>query len=139
MKGAFRKVTKDGPPVKEVIKYLLLSSMFLLKRQKLHKCGIFCTDKPQFPLSCFQVDSAVSAPIVDVQSLSLIPMNTRSKRASKKTVVNCNDEQLREIIENNIGPDAKTSKRQIQKAAEKELGGKDHVIVQSDQRNFRHF
>uniref|UniRef100_A0A1I7XL30 Ground-like domain-containing protein n=1 Tax=Heterorhabditis bacteriophora TaxID=37862 RepID=A0A1I7XL30_HETBA len=51
--------------------------------------------------------------------------DSKPKRDEKD---NCNDLKLKEIIVKNIGSDAKTSKRAIQKAAEEILGGTFNVI-----------
>ncbi|KAK6756675.1 hypothetical protein RB195_014855 [Necator americanus] len=75
-----------------------------------------------------EVDSSVSAAVIDVQSpLKYTPPHIRAKRATKDGG-NCNDTKLKELILKNIEKDAQTSKRAIQKEAESEYGGTFNVI-----------
>ncbi|CAL2044868.1 unnamed protein product [Caenorhabditis brenneri] len=60
-------------------------------------------------------------------SLHASPL-TRAKRVKRAETDNCNDEKLRKLIKDNIKKDAKNSKREIQKAANKEFGGHFNVI-----------
>ncbi|CAA98506.2 Ground-like domain-containing protein [Caenorhabditis elegans] len=60
-------------------------------------------------------------------SLHASPM-TRAIRHKRAETENCNDEKLRKLIKENIRRDAKSSKREIQKAANKEFGGHFNVI-----------
>ncbi|ULT89163.1 hypothetical protein L3Y34_007968 [Caenorhabditis briggsae] len=60
-------------------------------------------------------------------SLHATPM-TRGMRVKRAETDNCNDEKLRKLIKDNIKKDAKSSKREIQKAANKEFGGHFNVI-----------
>ncbi|EPB78184.1 ground-like domain protein [Ancylostoma ceylanicum] len=78
-----------------------------------------------------EVDSSVSASVVDVQSpLKYTPPHLRVARASNDDgdSGNCNDPKLKKLIVKNIGKDAQKSKRAIQKAAEAEFGGTFDVI-----------
>ncbi|KAL6743916.1 hypothetical protein Aduo_016901 [Ancylostoma duodenale] len=78
-----------------------------------------------------EVDSSVSASVVDVQSpLKYTPPHLRVTRASDDggDSGNCNDPKLKKLIVKNIGEDAQKSKRAIQKAAESEFGGTFDVI-----------
>lgn len=60
-------------------------------------------------------------------SLHAAPL-TRGVRVKRAETDNCNDEKLRKLIKDNIKKDAKNSKREIQKAANKEFGGHFNVI-----------
>ncbi|KAF1750205.1 hypothetical protein GCK72_016752 [Caenorhabditis remanei] len=53
---------------------------------------------------------------------------TRGSRVKRAETDNCNDEKLRKLIKENIKKDPKSSKREIQKAANKEFGGHFNVI-----------
>uniref|UniRef100_A0A8R1HU80 Ground-like domain-containing protein n=1 Tax=Caenorhabditis japonica TaxID=281687 RepID=A0A8R1HU80_CAEJA len=66
-----------------------------------------------------EVDSSLHA------SPALLSRAARVKRAATD---NCNDEKLRKLVKDNIKSDAKSSKREIQKAANKQFGGHFNVI-----------
>ncbi|CAI5451818.1 unnamed protein product [Caenorhabditis angaria] len=66
---------------------------------------------------CLQIDA----------SLQPVRRTTREKRLADMSE-NCNDDKLKKIIMENIKKDAKSSKREIQKAANKQFGGHFNVI-----------
>ncbi|CAI2353797.1 unnamed protein product [Caenorhabditis sp. 36 PRJEB53466] len=65
---------------------------------------------------------------IEVDSSLLAAPLTRATRVRRAETDNCNDEKLRKVIKDNIKKDAKSSKREIQKAANKEFGGHFNVI-----------
>ncbi|CAB3398166.1 unnamed protein product [Caenorhabditis bovis] len=69
----------------------------------------------------------INSMISELEVDSSLDLHRRVKRGATAEN-NCNDEKLRKLIKNNISKDAKTSKKNIQKAANKEFKGHFNVI-----------